>query len=115
MKKTNEAIVRALDAALRAARKEVKSVAGVRALLVLDQAPLGQNMAALGHLLGVSSAAVTAIADALEEDGLLERARDGGDRRAVTLRLTERGADQVRRWVEVFDRVYAEAEVEVEA
>ena len=49
-----------------------------------------------------SAGNMTTVVDNLERRGLVERRRGGGDRRVVTVHLTDRGGDLVR---EVFPRV----------
>lgn len=48
-------------------------------------------MGALGERLGIDKSYVTAIADSLEQSGLVERRPDPNDRRVRNLVLTERG------------------------
>lgn len=50
----------------------------------------------LARALGLSAATTTAIVNRLEERGHVVRARDGGDRRVVTLHLTESVIAQIR-------------------
>ncbi len=49
------------------------------------------RMGELGALLGLSSGAITGTVDRLEARGLVERRRDGEDRRRTYLRLTPEG------------------------
>lgn len=49
------------------------------------------RMGELGALLGLSSGAITGTVDRLERRGLVERQRDGEDRRRTYLRLTPEG------------------------
>ena len=51
----------------------------------------GLKMSALGGLLRVSNGNVTVVVQRLEKDGLLIRAPLAGDRRAMLVRLSERG------------------------
>jgi DNA-binding MarR family transcriptional regulator len=59
------------------------------ALRLLDAASARPTMSELGHRLGLSSAAVTALVDRLEDAGLARRVRDATDRRRVHVELTE--------------------------
>jgi DNA-binding MarR family transcriptional regulator len=70
-------------------------------------------------VLGHNTGATTRLIDQLEGQGLLERRRETGDRRLVTLALTPAGASMARAWaaamVDFFDDLLAEfspAEVE---
>ncbi|MGH9243656.1 MAG: MarR family winged helix-turn-helix transcriptional regulator [Acidimicrobiales bacterium] len=45
----------------------------------------------IARLASISRAAVSSVLNTLERDGLVERARDQGDRRLVTVRLTDDG------------------------
>lgn len=54
-----------------------------------DRGPL--SMSALTEFLGVTSGAATFMCDKLVEKGLIERARQAGDRRVVSLQLTGEG------------------------
>jgi DNA-binding MarR family transcriptional regulator len=60
------------------------------ALRLLDAASGRPTMSELGHQLGLSSAAVTALVDRLEDAGLARRVRDATDRRRVHVEPTER-------------------------
>ena len=51
----------------------------------------GLKMSALGGLLRVSNGNVTVVVQRLEKDGLLVRSPLAGDRRAMLVRLSERG------------------------
>lgn len=59
-----------------------------RLLIQLDRP---RRMGALAHLLMIGAPSVTAAADQLEGQGLVERTADPEDRRALLLQLTERG------------------------
>lgn len=60
-----------------------------------------QIMSSLSEWLGVTPRNVTALVDALEEEGLVERRRHPTDRRATVIELTQRG-------LETTDRMYDE-------
>lgn len=49
----------------------------------------------IARLSGLSRAAVSSVLNTLERDGLIERTRESSDRRLVTVRLTEAGANVV--------------------
>jgi DNA-binding MarR family transcriptional regulator len=55
------------------------------------------TMGALARRVAVTEKTATGIVDRLERDGLLERARDGADRRVIHVRLTARGGAASRR------------------
>jgi DNA-binding MarR family transcriptional regulator len=67
--------------------------AQARALRIIarseDEEPL--RMTELADKLGIVPRSVTTVVDALEEDGLVRREVDPRNRRAILLRLTERG------------------------
>jgi DNA-binding MarR family transcriptional regulator len=73
-----------------AARKAgLTSINQVAAFQMLVTGP--ETMIAIATRLGISTAAVTDIADKLEKLGLIERVRGRQDRRSVWLKLTEKG------------------------
>ena len=49
----------------------------------------------IAHFSGLSRAAVSSVLNTLERDGLVERSRESPDRRLVTVRLTDDGADRL--------------------
>jgi len=59
-----------------------------RCLDIIDQSP-GLTAGELATAVGLSPGAVTTVLDRLEERGLVKRTRDAGDRRRVTLELTD--------------------------
>ena len=61
----------------------------LRLIRELRNGPL--TMSQIAHLLGVTNAAVTGIADRLEQSGLVQRTQDATDRRVVSVRLTPTG------------------------
>jgi DNA-binding MarR family transcriptional regulator len=67
------------------------SVARLRAMRMLAAAPDPLRMRDLSDMLGVAPRTATTIVDSLERDGLVERMRHPGDRRAFLLALTESG------------------------
>ena len=66
-----------------------RSFKQLRLIRELRNGPL--TMSQIAHLLGVSNAAVTGIADRLEQSGLVQRFQDATDRRVVSVRLTPAG------------------------
>jgi DNA-binding MarR family transcriptional regulator len=70
---------------------------GIKAFACLtvieDEGPLSQQL--LGARMRIDRTTIVAVVDALEEAGLVERARDPGDRRAYALQITADG----RRWL----------------
>ncbi|MHB8584612.1 MAG: MarR family winged helix-turn-helix transcriptional regulator [Thermoplasmatota archaeon] len=53
---------------------------------------------ALASCMRVTPATISTTLNALEEAGLIERARESADRRVVHLRVTPKGREKVRRW-----------------
>jgi DNA-binding MarR family transcriptional regulator len=62
----------------------------------LERNPGGLRMSELSKRLMVSGGNVTGITDQLEREGLVARALDRGDRRAITVRLTDAGLKRFR-------------------
>jgi DNA-binding MarR family transcriptional regulator len=67
-----------------------------RALRVISRADQPIRMGELASILGVVPRSATGLVDALQEAGLVERAVDRGNRRAVLVTLTEHGRDRQR-------------------
>ena len=59
----------------------------------------------LSELLGTDSAGTTRLLDRLEAKGLVERGRDAGDRRAISVALTEAGRALVPKLPPLFEDV----------
>ena len=70
-------------------------------LLRFVAASAGQSQQALAERLGVPPSRMVALADDLEERGLVERRLDPEDRRVRGLHLTEKGAETLQRAAEV--------------
>jgi len=66
-------------------------------LAALSRHPDGLKMSQLSGVLRVSNGNVTGIADRLGEEGLVKRVPVPGDRRAMTLRLTQAGQEEFAR------------------
>src|SRR3984893_15306268 len=62
----------------------------------LERNPGGLRMSELSKRLMVSGGNVTGITDQLEREGLVARALERGDRRAITVKLTETGLKRFR-------------------
>lgn len=60
-------------------------------LFLLEAAPQGLAANALAEQAGVTRATVTGLLDGLEREGLAERQADPDDRRALRIRLTDKG------------------------
>ena len=60
----------------------------------LERCPNGLRMSELSKRLMVSGGNVTGITDQLEREGLVVRSLDPGDRRAVSVKLTEKGIER---------------------
>jgi DNA-binding MarR family transcriptional regulator len=74
------------------------------ALLALaDQEP--QSQRSLATLIGVSGTTLTAVAQTLQRDGLVERVRNPEDRRSYSLTRTPAGRSAVRRWAPHVERL----------
>lgn len=58
------------------------------------------NMTDLAHLMNVTTAAMTGIADRLVRDGYVVRINDPNDRRIIKIRLTTKGARIVKNIIE---------------
>ncbi len=63
----------------------------------------GMTPRELSGCLSVTPATVTGNLNALEDDGLIERARTRDDRRVVHVRLTPAGREKVKKWRTVFE------------
>lgn len=85
--------------------EEAADEAGMPAVDLLALYMLGQHDGltggALARLLHVQQSSITPLADRLEAAGLIERIRDGSDRRKVWLCPTEAGEATLRRTVAV--------------
>ncbi|UYV38216.1 MarR family transcriptional regulator [Rhodobacteraceae bacterium D3-12] len=66
-------------------------------MAALARFPDGMKMSALSSVLKVSNGNVTGIIDRLAEDGLAERAKVPGDKRASLARLTKKGREEFAR------------------
>lgn len=87
-------------------------------LAALDRHRDGLRMSDLSRVLMVSNGNVTGIVERLVEDGLVERLPLAGDRRALLVRLTERGlrdfavmAEQHEGWIDDMLGRLSESEV----
>lgn len=72
-------------------------------LAQLDKASEGLSMSELSRRMMVSNGNVTGIADRLEAMGMVTRARDRGDRRTQTVRLTDSGREAFYRMARVHE------------
>jgi len=72
-------------------------------LAQLDRHPEGLPMGALSKRMMVTAGNITRLVDQLELEGLVTRWPDPEDRRAVRVRLTERGRRQFRRMAAVHE------------
>jgi|TARA_R110002049_G_scaffold10127_3_gene50359 DNA-binding MarR family transcriptional regulator len=72
-------------------------------MAALSRHPQGLKMSQLSGVLRVSNGNVTGIADRLGEEGFVERVPVPGDRRAMTLRLTEAGRTEFARQAEAHE------------
>ncbi|MFD9123591.1 MarR family winged helix-turn-helix transcriptional regulator [Kitasatospora sp. NPDC059571] len=77
-------------------REHGASVARLRALRILARSGEPLRMRDLSDLLGNAPRTTTALVDALERDGLVERVRHPADRRAFLVALTDAGARRHR-------------------
>lgn len=69
----------------------------------LERHPEGLRMGELSRRMMVTSANVTAITDQLEQEKLVQRVADAGDRRACSVRLTASGRRAFRRMAKVHE------------
>src|ERR1700757_4352409 len=76
---------------------ESVSFVRLRMLNALERHPDGLTMTQLATALDVTARRVTALVDALTEDGLVERYAHPTDRRSVMVELTDAGRAQQRR------------------
>jgi len=90
---TAKAVSRAFDDALREAGGSVP-IWLVLANLTGDRWPTQLELA---RSVGIEGATLTRHLDGMERAGLVERRRDGGDRRAVNVELTDGGRELHRR------------------
>jgi len=65
-------------------------------LLHVSEGERGRRMTDLAEAVVVSKSGLTSVVDRMEADGLLERRRDPGDRRAIRVVLTPRGEERFR-------------------
>ncbi len=65
-------------------------------LMALERCSNGPRMSELSKRLMASGGNVTGITDQLEKEGLVVRALDPADRRAVSVKLTEKGIERFR-------------------
>lgn len=100
---------------LRHASAEVTEPLGlnphqVRALHVLKRgSEFGERPTTIAEWLHVTPRSATDVLDALEEKGLVIRAPDETDRRAVRVHLTDTGRDLLKRADAARERVHTEA------
>lgn len=100
------------DLRLRRHGDQVLSAIGMQmrhfaALALVDETgPCTQQE--LAHRLGMTEAAVVQVVDDLQEQGLVERQRDPGDRRRYALRLTDDGDARLAKARQAVDAVHGE-------
>ncbi len=75
----------------------------------LERAPTGLQMGELSRRMMVTGGNVTGITDLLERDGLVARAADPDDRRALRVRLTAAGRKAFRAMAEAHEKWIVEA------
>jgi DNA-binding MarR family transcriptional regulator len=89
---------RAMRRAARAADPEgTLSVAQLELLSCLAENP-GARPSRLARLLNLAPNSVTSLANGLQDRGMVLRSGSEGDRRAVSLRLTDTGISAVEHW-----------------
>lgn len=64
-----------------------------------------QNLSDISTCLGVTRPTVTIMVDNLEKKGLLERRKEGLDRRSYYIHLTRKGKDKIKKMNQVMDRL----------
>ena len=85
------------------------SVARLRAMRMLAISPDPLRMRDLSEMLGVAARTATAVVDALERDGLVERVRHPEDRRSFLVTLTALGRTRHREAEEIDGKALADA------
>lgn len=103
--RTARSLKRALDAKLAEHELTATQYIVLVRLWEEDGIPLTQ----LGEPLYLDNPTITGIVDRMERDGLLERRRDGGDRRVVNVYLTKKGRDLRGRVGKLAEETDAEA------
>jgi DNA-binding MarR family transcriptional regulator len=104
---------RAMRRAARAAGREGSlpgglSVAQLELLSCLADHP-GARPGQLARLLRLAPSSVATLVNSLRGDGLVSRTGGQPDRRTASLLLTPEGADSVRRWREINERILQSA------
>ena len=84
-------------------RSDIHAYAALLALGVEEP----QSQQGLARLTGVSGTTMTAVAETLQADGLVERVRNPGDRRSYALTRTPAGRSALRRWASQVRRLEA--------
>lgn len=84
------------------------SVPRTRLLAAVQSRPR-QRMGDLAARLDITGRTLTVMVDALEQEGLLARKADPGDRRATLLELTPAGHQLLRHAAEVRDEIWEQA------
>lgn len=93
--RAGKAVVRAFDQ-----RLGDHGVSTPRSKLLAETARLEPvRLADLARAVGIGQATASSLADALVRDGLVARATDANDRRAIQLTVTEAGRAQAQHWV----------------
>ncbi len=87
--------MRAIRREMRAGRDPALSIPQFRALLFLRREP-NAGLGTTAEYLGITAGAASELIERLVRQGLVDREADPHERRRVQLRLTDRGADQLR-------------------
>jgi DNA-binding MarR family transcriptional regulator len=107
------AVTRGLRRVLRRRLRASRPADGLRGaeieLLVLVDAEPGIGVAAAAESLQLAGNSVSTLVRRLVADGMLERAADPDDRRAVHLRVSPRAAERLRWWRESRRRLVVDA------
>ena len=85
------------------------SVARLRAMRMMATSPDPLRMRDLSEMLGVAARTATAVVDALERDGLVERVRHPEDRRSFLVTLTALGRTRHREAEAIDSKALADA------
>lgn len=98
-------------------QRELKMpLSNIQILLLLNKAVL--SVGELSRNLGIAKPNVTPLLDTLEQDGLIRRVRDNGDRRVVNVEICDKGRtileqarDLTARRLEVWEDTLTKAEI----
>lgn len=82
-----------IESAKAAKDGNINTFSQLMALGILNEAENGTTMTFMAKALGISTAAMTNIADKFSDDGLAHRVDDRHDRRVFRLTITNKGSE----------------------